>query len=171
MTMPCRFQIISILFRWKWHGTIKPSRGAEGGGNKEGWQRGSEMGRRKERIDEGRKGLPSPYGDLCLFPAIKPPSYNHEYNYHVVSTTEIEIIRRVAPRVPLVDSSDPTIPRHSFKIFHGKKETGKIKIRRILEGTNPRSGNPLKQSRTIIHRIIPKIRKLRELINYEDSRG
>lgn len=72
-------------------------------GNKEGWQRGSEMGRRKEEEDEGRKGLPSPHGDLCLLPAIKPPSYSHEYNYYVVSATEIEIIRRVTWRVPFVD--------------------------------------------------------------------
>jgi len=68
------------------------------------------MRRRKEGEDERRKGLPSPHGDLCLLPAIKPPSCNHEYNYHVVSATEIEIIRRVTSRVPTTcGSHDPKI--------------------------------------------------------------
>lgn len=105
--MPGRFQIISILFRWKWHGTIKSVRGdgREGEGNKEGWLRGSEMGQIKEGEggDERGKDLPSPHGDLCLLSAIKPPSYYHEYSYHVVSAPEeIEIIRRIIPRVPSV---------------------------------------------------------------------
>lgn len=76
------------------------------------------MGRRKEgEGDGGRKGLPSPHGDLCLLPAIKPPSYNHEYYYYVLSATKIEIILRVTSRVPLVDSHGPTIPRYLLKIF------------------------------------------------------
>lgn len=70
--MPRWFQIISILFRWKWHGMIKPSGQKGKTGNKEGWQRGSEMGRRKGG-GRRKKGLcQAPNGDLCLLPAIKP---------------------------------------------------------------------------------------------------
>lgn len=144
-----------------WDDKTRPGDGREGKGNKEGWLRGSEMGRIKEgeERDEEGKDLPSPHGDLCLLSAIKPPSYYHEYSYHVVSAPEeIEIIRRVIPRVPSVRpcprSHDPETLAQNIVAYRKRHVT--LQRYRRMEGKSCKY--EIAEDSLEYYKLVPEIR-------------